>query len=64
MDWMRRHSRGIAATALTAMLVPFVASALGTATAISSMYWAVILFAAVVGFIVWKVLSSGEREED
>lgn len=63
MRWMREHSRGIAATALTAMLLPFAAGALGTATAISSMYWAVFLFAVVVAFIVWKLLTSSDSEE-
>ncbi|MGH8876763.1 MAG: hypothetical protein ACRD0P_05370 [Stackebrandtia sp.] len=60
---MQRHSRGIAATALTAMVLPFLAGALGTATAISSIYWAVFLFAVVVAFITWKLLSSGPDED-
>lgn len=64
MRWMRRHSRGIAATALTAMLLPFVASALGTATAISSMYWAVFLFAIVVAIITWRLLTSSDSDSE
>ena len=65
MRWMQRHSRIIAATALAAMLLPFAASALSTATAIPSIYWAVILFVAVAGLIGWRAWRGrGEQDEE
>ncbi|GAA4920413.1 hypothetical protein LX16_4672 [Stackebrandtia albiflava] len=64
MEWMRRHSRGIALIALIAMATPFAAQLVGRLTALDPLLVAALLFIVVAVAIAGTVVRRKDRDDD